>query len=436
MTKRYHNTLNFSPLKRRKVEVDFEGGEITSDGGVLLLRELDKKLGLTKSIDRVIEDPRHPAYCIHSQQTLLQQRIFGLALGYEDLNDHTILRQDGAFQTATDRLTELGSASTLCRLEKRADRASAVALHAIMVDQFIAGYAKPPKRLILDFDATHDLVHGEQLGRHFNAFYDGYCFLPLYVFCGKQLLVSYLRPSSRSGAHHAAAVLKLLVTKLRAAWPKVKILFRADAGFCKPLLLNWCDRKSVDYVIGISKNSVLSDNAGSIKYLAQVLHEVTGKSQKRYSEFSYRAGSWVATRRIIVKAEYSVRGENTRFVVTSLTHEAKRLYEKIYCYRGDMENCIKEQKALFSDRTSCHQWWPNQFRVLLSGFAYILMEALRRIALAGTDMMRCQVDTLRLNMFKIGGVVIRNTRRIRIMLSSTYAHRDTFIHAFNAINTS
>ena len=436
MTKRYHNHMKFSSLKRRQVEANFEGGEITSDGGILLLRELDHKLGLTKAIDRAIVDPRHPSYCRHSQLTLLRQRIFGLALGYEDLNDHTHLRQDGAVQTAAGQLAELGSASTLCRMENRTTKVSAVALHNVLVEQFIGSYAKPPKKLVLDFDATHDFVHGEQQGRYFNAYYDGYCFLPLYVFCGKHLLASYLRPSSRGAAYHAGAVLKLLVSRLRSVWPKVKIVFRADAGFCTPLILSWCDRHSVDYVVGISKNAVLTEKSFSTRYLSEQLYQLKQENQKHFSEFHYQARSWQHTRRVVVKAEYNASGENTRYVVTSLSDDAEKLYCKIYCYRGDMENCIKEQKALFSDRTSCHEWWPNQFRVLLCGFAYVLMEALRRIALKDTDMENCQVDTLRLKLFKIGGVIIRNTRRIRILLSSSYPYQATFTHALSAINSS
>jgi hypothetical protein len=436
VTKRYHKSVSFSSLKRRKVELNFEGGDVTSDGGVVLLREIDKKLKLTESVSKAIEDKRHPSYCTHSQLTLLRQRIYGLALGYEDLNDHTSLRHDGALQTAAGELGALGSASTLCRLEQSADMSAAFKLHEILIDQFIASFEAPPKRLTLDFDATHDLVYGEQEKRYFNAFYDDYCFLPLYVFCGKQLLVSYLRPSSHGAAHNATAVLKLLTKRLREAWPKVDIVFRGDAGFCNPRLLNWCDRNRVDYVIGIGKNSVLSQKSEVIRTIAECLYRLESKNQKRYSEFMYKAGSWPRERRVIVKAEYNDRGENTRYVVTSLSSSARHLYAKTYCSRGDMENRIKEQKSLFSDRTSCHHWWPNQLRLLLSGFAYVLLDALRRYALAGTEFANSQVDTLRLRLLKIGGIITRNTRRIRIMLSSAYPHQDLFIATAKAINSS
>jgi len=436
VTKSYHNNLNFSSLKRRKVEVNFDGGEVTSDGGAVLLREIDNKIELTRAVNNAIEDTRHSNYCTHSQLTLLRQRIYALAMGYEDLNDHTTLRHDGAVQTAVSELNVLGSASTLCRLEQRADKASAVKLHDVLAEQFIGSFKTPPKRLVLDFDATHDLVYGEQDGRYFNGFYNDYCFLPLYVFCGKQLLVSYLRPSSRSASYHAAAVLKLLVKKLRSVWPDVDIVFRADAGFCKPLIMNWCDRQRVDYVIGLSKNSVLTEKSVILRTLAASLYRLEGKNQKHYSEFNYKAKVWPTLRRVIVKAEFNGKGENTRYVITTLNACPQTLYEKEYCIRGDMENRIKEQKSLFSDRTSCHLWWPNQLRVLLSGFAYALVDAMRRIALTDTEFANCQVDTLRLKLFKIGGVVVRNTRRIKIMLSSAYPYQGIFAHVVNAINSS
>lgn len=435
MPKRYHNSIPFSPLKRRQVEVNFEGGEITSDGGVLLLREADRCLGLTRSINRAIEDTRRPERCHHKQINLLQQRIFGLALGYEDLNDHHSLRHDGAIQTAVGVLGPLASPSTLHRLEQRHDKQAAVALHEVLLQQFIASFTHAPRELILDFDATHNIVHGEQAGRFFNGFYDEYCFLPLYVFCGQHLLVSYLRSASRGAAYHAPAVLKLLVTALRKVWPKVRIIIRADGGFCVPRLLNWCDVAGIDYVIGMASNSRLTDNAGVWRLQSRVGYKASGKPQRHYGEFLYKTKTWHQARRMIVKAEHNHLGENTRYVVTSLSETPERVYDVIYCARGNMENCIKEQKSLFSERTSCHRWWPNQLRLLLSGFAYVLMLGLRRLALQNTVLEKCQMDTLRLKLLKIGGVVIRNTRRIRVLLSSNFAYQDVFKKAAISLNS-
>lgn len=435
MTKGYQNTPAFSPVKRRKLDVSFTGGEVTSDGGVVLLRAMDRRLGLTKKLDKVLPDPRNPHLIIHSQLTLLRQRIYGLALGYEDLNDHTTLRQDIAFQTGVEQDDVLASAPTLCRLDNRANDDTAYRMHDILIDQFIASHAKAPRRLILDFDATDDPVHGEQVGRYFNAYYDNYCFLPLYVFCGKQLLVGYLRPASRGAAHHAGAVLKLLVNRLRQAWPRVQIIFRGDSGFAIPRILRWCDHHRVDYLVGIAKNSVLLARSEALRQQAEADYQRTADKQVVFSEFHYAARTWPAERRIIARAEHSEQGSNPRFLVTNLAQTPQYLYQEIYCARGDMENRIKEQQYLFSDRTSCHEWWPNQFRLLLSGMAYTLVEALRRVALAGTEFATAQVNTLRLKLLKIGGVVVRNTRRVKILLSSAYPYQAVFNQAASALNS-
>lgn len=435
MTKGYQNAPAFSPVKRRKLDVSFTGGDVTSDGGVVLLREMDRRLGLTKSLDKILPDSRHKHLVVHSQLTLLRQRIYGLALGYEDLNDHTTLRQDIAFQTGVDQDDLLASAPTLCRLESRANDDTAYRMHEILIEQFIASHAKAPRRLILDFDATDDPVHGEQIGRHFNGYYDKYCFLPLYVFCGKQLLVGYLRPASRGAAHHAGAILKLLVDRLRRAWPRVQIIFRGDSGFAIPRILRWCDHHRVDYLVGIAKNSVLLTRSETLRQQAEGDFQRTSTKQVLFSAFQYAAKSWPAERRIIAKAEHSEKGGNPRFLVTSLSQSPTFLYQKLYCARGDMENRIKEQQYLFSDRTSCHEWWPNQFRLLLSGMAYTLVEALRRVALAGTEFAAAQVNTLRLKLLKIGGVVVRNTRRVKILLSSAYPYQAIFNHAAAALDS-
>ena len=436
MTECYQTSMDFPRVKRRKVDVNFEGGEITSDGGSLLLRQVDRQIGLTKALDAVLVDPRMQAKCDHSQLSMLRQRIYGMAAGYEDLSDHNSLRTDTAFQTAVESDRELSSSPTLCRMENRMDRAAAVKMHDVLVDQFIASFTLPPKELVLDFDATDNPLYGDQEGKYFNRYYDCYCFIPLYVFCNHQLLVSYLRPASRGGDYHAGAVLALLVKRLRATWPKVKIIFRGDSGFCRPAILEWCDRNRVDYVVGIAKNSRLLRESEGTRCSAEVLYELEGKKQRLFNEFRYAAGSWRRERRVVVKAEHSAQGANPRFVVTSLAHSAKHLYTKMYCARGDMENRIKEQQLLFSGRTSCQAWWPNQFRLLLSGFAYTLVERLRHLALQGTEFARAQVDTIRLKLLKIGGVVLRNTRRVRLMLSSAYPYQDLFARIVNILNTA
>lgn len=418
----------FSKFGRREIDVRFDGGAVSSDGGLLLLREVERRLGLLKAVAGILPDPRSPLLVKHKTEQLLRQRVFGLCQGYEDLNDHDTLRDDPAVQTALERDTAAASSPTLCRFENRADRGAAVATQRLLVEQFIGSFKQAPSELILDFDATDDIVHGNQEGRHFSGYYDNYCFLPLYVFCGEQLLLAYLRPAKKDAALHAAAILKLLVTRLRQVWPAVRILFRGDAGFCRPLLMSWCERHGVDYVIGLAKNPRLHTLSESWYEAAATAFERTELPQRHFGEFAYRAGSWSRARRVIVKAEHNAQGANPRFVVTTLGNAPQELYERGYCARGEMENRIKEcQLGLFADRTSCHLWWPNQFRLLLASLAYVLMERVRAIGLAGTDLARAQVGTIRTRLLKIGAVIVRNTRRVRFFLASAFPHQATFL---------
>ena len=427
MTECTQTALQFPGFSRRKIDVSFNGGDITSNGGVQLLRWADERTGLIKAAARAIGDSRQRKSCTHALESLVRQRVYGLSLGYEDLNDHEALRADLALQTALSRDESLASPSTLCRLENRANRNTAVALHKGLIDNFIASYKQAPRRLILDVDATDDRVHGDQAGRFFHGYYDHYCCLPLYVFCGDQRLVSYLRSSKIDGAKHSWAILALLIKRLRQAWPKVEILVRADSGFCRWRMLRWFDRHGVDYVMGIAKNPRLHDQSLALRTLAQWRYWMMGEKQRLFSEVRYAAQTWDTPRRVIVKAEHSARGSNPRFVVTNLTGKAQRIYDRLYCARGEMENRIKEQQlGLFADRTSCHTWWANQFRLLLSSLAYTLLETIRRVALHGTARARAQCGTLRLKLLRIGAIVLRNTRRIRLLLSSAYPNRELF----------
>jgi len=419
--------FEFPSFDRRKIEASFSGGDVSSDGGVLLLQQADRRLGLCRALSKVIVDPRDPDLITHRQIDLLRQRIYGLALGYEDLNDHDTLRKDLAWQSAVERGEELASSPTLCRLENRADRQSAWAISRVLVEQFIASFKSPPNELVLDFDATDDRVHGLQQGRFFHGYYGDWCFLPLYVFCGEQLLVSYLRPSNIDVAQHSQGILKLLVQRLRKAWPGVKIIFRGDSGFCRWKLLRWCERHKVDYIVGLAKNSRLLALAEELNQRAERQYESAQQKQRLFDWLDYGAHSWDRERRVIAKAEHSSQGRNPRFVVTSLAGDAQALYDELYCARGEMENRIKEQQlGLFADRTSCHDWWANQFRLLLSAAAYVLMETIRRVGLGGTELARAQVTTIRLKLLKIGTVILRNTRRIRFLFSSAYPYQALF----------
>lgn len=427
MTECTQSELEFPSLKRHKIEANFQGGDVTSNGGALLLRQADRLTGLTQAVAKVLDDGRRQASCEHTLLTMLRQRVYGIALGDEDLNDQQALRDDLALQTAVDRTARLASAPTLCRWENRADNKTAWLIHQVLIDQFIASHDRAPKQLILDVDATDDAVHGMQEGRFFHGFYDHYCFLPLYVFCGEQLLVSYLRPSKIDGAKHTWGILALLIKKLRQAWPKVKIIVRGDSGFCRWKMLRWFDNHEVGYIIGVARNDRLNRFAAGTIREAERRHTETGKKQKLFAEFAYAAKTWDRRRRVIVKAEHSTRGSNPRYIVTNLKQSPRWLYTKVYCARGDMENRIKEQQLdLFADRTSCHHWWANQFRLLLSSLAYCLLQSIRRIGLRGTEYARAQAGTIRLKLLKIGAVILRNTRRIRFLLSSAYPHQTLF----------
>ena len=334
----------FPAVKKRQVTASFSGGEVTSDGGLVLLRQADRKLGLSQALARVLPDPRDPERITHPLLRFVRQRLYGLCLGYEDLNDHDHLRLDLAWQTAAERDQALASSPTLCRWENRADRRTGWLVQEILVEQFIGSFARTPTELVLDLDSTDDRVHGKQDGRFFHGYYGDYCFLPLYVFCGEQLLVSYLRPSNKDNARHAWAILKLLVRRLRRAWPGVKLVVRADSGFCRWRMLRWCEEHGVGYLIGLAKNERGLALAQPLLAQAQAQHESSQDKQRVFGEVRYGAETWDRPRRVIVKAEHGEKGSNPRFVVSNLETEPQALYNERYCPRGEMENRIKEQQ--------------------------------------------------------------------------------------------
>jgi hypothetical protein len=424
MTQCKRQKLVLSRLNRRRVEVDFSGGRLTSDAGLLLLREVDRKLGLLDAAQEAIPDPRNPAAITHEQRELLAQRVFALAAGYEDGNDHHALRNDPALQLAAGRAPSedqpLGSPSTLCRLENRITRGSIVRLHEVLVEQFLASYATPPAEITLDLDATDDPTHGDQEGRFFHGYYRCYCYLPLYVFCGEHLLCAYLRPSNIDAAKHSRAIVKLLVERIRERWPNVKIILRGDSGFCRWRLLRWCDNHGVSYLFGLARNARLERELQPTIAEAQVAFEATGQKQRLFTQFTYAAKTWDRPRRVIGKAEYTAQGANPRFVVTNLPDDSQSLYDERYCLRGDMENRIKEQQLwLFADRTSCSKLLANQFRLLLSGLGYTLLLGLRRLGLPNSAEAHWQSVTLRERIVKIAARVRVSARRIFFQLPSS-----------------
>jgi hypothetical protein len=331
-------------------------------------------------------------------------------------------------QSASDHPDNfLASSPTLSRFENRVARNHLIRMSEALIDDFIASHDHPPESLILDFDATDSIIHGQQEGRYFHGHYDNHCYLPLYVVCGEALLVAYLRPSNIDGCKHTRAILKLLTRKMQAAWPNVKITIRADSGFCRWRLLRWCDSHGIGYVIGIGGNPVLKKMAVGLIEDAERLFDKTQTKQRLFSTVYYGAVKWDRKRRVIVKAEHTEKGSNPRFVVTNVPGDAEYLYDEIYCQRGEMENRIKEQQlGLFADRTSCKRFLANQFRVLLSAAAYVLMERLRRNGLAGTELAKAQVGTIRLKLMKVASKAVVTVRRVVFQMSSSYPYRELF----------
>jgi len=426
--------VSFGKVGRRVVQAAFDGGDIVSDGGVMLVREVDRRLGLTKAAAGAFSDHRRAASVQHSVHDMVAQRVYAMCCGWEDVSDHNELRGDVVLQTAVGRAEELASGPTLSRLETAATPALAGALNAVLVDAFIASQAQPPRELVLDIDATHVPLHGAQERAHFHYHYDNYCYLPLYVFAGQDLLACVLRPSSRDPASVLSALVKLLAAKLRQAWPDVRLIVRADSGFCRPRALRRFERWGVHYVIGLAKNEALLHRVAFAQLALTEQHQQVGGKQRLIGEFTYAARSWKRERRVIARLEYDDRGANPRFIVTSLQGDAQALYEQLYCARGEAENRIKEaQIDLFGRRASCHKFAANQLRLLLAALAYTLMINLRRLALKGTELERACTDTIRTKLLKIGAAIVRNTRRVRLLLASSHPLKHVFLTAAQAL---
>jgi hypothetical protein len=456
MTQCNQPPLLFQDLGSREVCARFDGGQVTSDAGGLLLREVEHHFGFIEGFALCFSDYRDPDLVEHSLTDLLKQRIFGLCLGYEDLNDHDRLRYDPLLAVlvgkhdpqgqervrARDRGKALAGKSTLNRLELTPVRANASSrykkivahldtMQAYLVQAFLTQYLVPPQRIVLDVDATHNPLHGHQLGRFFHGYYDEYCYLPLYIFCGDHPLLALLRPSNIDTPTGLLKQLIRIVGQIRQQWPEVKIVLRGDSGFCREYLMAWCEANHVDYLFGLAQNKRLLKILGKEQHQAQALFTQTQQPARVFKDFLYQTRkSWSRSRRVVGKAEHLARGANPRFVVTSLSAsewDDRTLYEQEYCARGDMENRIKEQKTfLFACRTSCATMRANQVRLLLSTMAYVVLRALRQFGLQQTEMARAQSDTLRLKLLKIGAVIRISVRRVYVSLSEAYPLRDLF----------
>lgn len=444
MTECNQNEFAFAPHFSRQVSARFSERQLSTEGGALLLRATDRKIGLLSRVRKCFSDYRHPAFIEHELGELLAQRIYGLALGYEDLNDHEELRRDPllALMAGKRKLEEpLAGKSTLNRLELTPagspldDRYhkitySSEALDGLLVDIFLESYAKAPGQIVLDLDVTDTPLYGQQEDRFFHGYYNEYCYLPLYIFCGDHLLCARQRASNQDASAGCREEVERMVKQIRQRWPKVRIILRADSGFCREELMAWCEQNRVDYVLGLARNSRLQRKIAPAMREAKQEHQRTGKAARVFTGFSYRTrNSWSRSRRVVAKAEYLEKGENPRFVVTSLpaeSWEAAALYEKTYCARGEMENRIKEQLSLFADRMSTESLRANQLRLYFSSLAYVLIHALRRLALAGTEWAHAQVHTIRLRLLKIAAEVRLSVRRISVSFSNAYPWKNIF----------
>jgi DDE family transposase len=453
----------FHPLNQREIRGQFDGGSITSDAGGLLLREVEKRTGIIRQFASCFTDYRDPELVEHAVAELVGQRIYGLALGYEDLNDHEELRRDPLLavlvekqdlrgeerRRASDQGTALAGKSTLNRMELGAAKLGnkerykkiildETAVDRMLVDIFLQAHGEPPPEIVLDLDSTDIPLHGEQEERFFHGYYGHYCYLPLYIVCGEHVLCARLRPSNIDGAQGSVAEVQRMVAQIRQAWPQVRIILRGDSGFCREELLSWCEAHGVDYVVGLAQNPRLLRELATESAQAATQSQQSGKAARVFTEFVYQTrDSWSRARRVIAKAEHLENGANPRFVVTSLSLQetifpapsrwgAQSLYEEFYCARGDMENRIKEQMMLLADRTSTSWMRSNQIRLYFSTVAYLLMQGLRRLGLAGTELAKAQCHTVRLKLLKIGAQIRITVRKVWVSLSTGYPYLELF----------
>jgi hypothetical protein len=445
--------FDFAPVGNRIVVAGFDGGAITSDAGAMLLKETDGVIGLTRRFAECFIDRRRPELVEHMVQTLVGQRVFGIALGYEDINDHEDLRRDpvmavlaGKLQATRRDCAPLAGKSTLNRLELSTSlptRYHKIAhvpaeIESLLVTLFLESYKRAPAEIVLDLDATDDPLHGHQEGRFFHGYYDCYCYLPLYIFCGRKLLAAKLRPSNIDGAAGSLEEVARIVAQIRACWPQTRIILRADSGFTRDALMTWCEANDVDFIFGLAKNVRLIRAIGTELMEAKEESQTSGQPARRFKELTWRTRkTWSQSRRVVAKAEWTQGEANPRFIVTSLTMadgEGRYLYEKVYCARGEMENRIKEcQLDLFADRTSAWSMQANQLRLWFASMAYVLVSSLRRIGLQKTDMAVATCGTIRRKLFKIGALVTVSVRRIKLAMASGCPYKATFAAAHQAL---
>ena len=450
-------SLEFQALGRREIVARFDGGTISSDGGGLLLRQCERATGIVRRFASCFTDHRDPAQIEHTAQELVAQRVYALALGYEDLIDHDALRHDPLLAALVGKLDPCGESrkrkadrgkalagkSTLNRLELTREGATpaerykkievnTAQVESFLMDVFLDAHETAPVEVVLDLDATDDPIHGSQEGRFFHGYYDGYCYLPLYIFCGEHLLCAKLRPSNIDASEGALEEVERIVGQIRGRWPRTRIILRGDSGFCRERLMAWCEANGVDYILGLARNSRLVGRIEEGLQQARILYEQTNQPARVFREFAYRTlDTWSSERRVVAKAEHLEKGANPRFIVMSLSGDSRRLYEEVYCARGEMENRIKEQQLhLFADRTSAATMRANQIRLWFSSVAYLMMQAVRRLALKGTELAHAQCATIRLKLLKIGAQVRITVRKVWVSLAGGCPYQSVFIQAY------
>src|SRR5438093_372425 len=426
-TQRQPTPLRLAPVGDKTVELDFDGGPLSSDAGIVLLKDIDDQLGLTRALAAVLSDRRDARRIHFTSEDLLKQRVFQIAAGYEDANDANTLRHDPIFKLLLDRLPETGaplaSQPTLSRFENRVSRPELYRLALVLVDQFLASYVSPPKLIVLDFDDTEDPVHGEQEQARYDGYYGGYCFLPLHLYEGLsgRLITTIFKAKRFTGAQ-MLAVWTRLVKRLRHAWPHTLLILRGDSHFAYPEVMQWSEEQpDLSYVTGLTSNRVLTELAREVVEQAKRAYERDGGKITRFHSTRYQAGTWSRSRRVVIKVEVSAQGVNTRFVVTDMEHaRTKVLYQHIYCARCQAENELKDHKRyLKSDRTSCHRFEANQFRVFMHSAAYVLLDTLRREVFKTAPWACATMETIQLHVLKLGARVQELTDRITISLPSS-----------------
>jgi len=447
--------FKFARVESRVVLAGFDGGAISSDAGALLLGATDRAIKLVDRFAGCFSDHRSADLVEHLVPTLVGQRVFGLALGYEDVNDHDELRHDPVMAILAGKLSArrkdcapVAGKSTLNRLELSRPEPTRyhkiahdpVAIEELFVTLFLDAYKAPPKQIILDLDATDDPVHGEQEGRFFHGYYGCYCYLPLYIFCGRHLLAAKLRPANIDAAAGSVEETARIVAQIRERWPEVRIVLRADSGFAREALMAWCEANGVDYILGLAKTDRLIGAIIGKLAAAAAESQATGKPARRFTDLTWRTRkSWSRSRRVVAKAEWTQGEANPRFIVTSLSaaDDGRHLYEDVYCARGEMENCIKEcQLDLFADRTSTATMRANQLRLWFASMAYVLVDSLRRLALQTTAFANATCGTIRCKLLKIGALITISVRRIKLAMASGCPYKPIFATAHRALGAA